>query len=82
MVLVGEGGTTALLLEQLNIASGSARLGGSSHAGRKGRVKREVGHGAGGFRDADGLEERSSSSVSRNDGIRRRAGEGTAPDLD
>jgi Uri superfamily endonuclease len=82
MVLVGEGGTTALLREELDIASGRSSLGSGGHGGGERRVQREVGNRAGEFWDADGLEKRAGGAVSWNGAVRSRASKRATPDLD
>ncbi|KAJ7862909.1 hypothetical protein B0H14DRAFT_2739603, partial [Mycena olivaceomarginata] len=82
MVLVGEGGTTALLREELDIASGRSSLGSGGHCGGEGRVQREVGNRAGEFWDADGLEKRAGGAVSWNGAVRSRASKRATPDLE
>ncbi|KAJ7824626.1 hypothetical protein B0H14DRAFT_2823388 [Mycena olivaceomarginata] len=81
MVLVGEGGTAALLREELDIASGRSSLGSGGHGGGEGRVQREVGNRAGEFWDADGLEKRAGGAVSWNGAVRSRASKRATPDL-
>jgi hypothetical protein len=80
--LVGEGGTTALLCEELDIASGHSSLGSGGHGGGEGRVQREVGNRAGEVWDADGLEKRAGRAVSWNGVVRSRASERATPGLD
>jgi hypothetical protein len=82
MVLVGQGGTTALLLEELDIASGRSSLGSRGYGGVEGRVQGEVGNRAGGFWDADCLEKRTGGAASWNDAVRGRASKWATPDLD
>lgn len=82
MVLVGQGGTTALLLEELDITSGRSSLGSRGHGGVEGRVQREVGNRTGDFWDADGLEKRTGGAVSWNGAVRGRASKRATPDLD
>ncbi|KAJ7824622.1 hypothetical protein B0H14DRAFT_2823378, partial [Mycena olivaceomarginata] len=82
MVLVGEGGTTALLREELDIASGRSSLRSGGHGGGEGRVQREVGNRAGEFWDADGLEKRAGGAVSWNGAVRSRASKRATPDLE
>jgi Uri superfamily endonuclease len=82
MVLVGEGGTTALLLEELDIACKCISLGSGGYGGVEDRVQREVGNGAGEFWDADGLEKRAGRAVSWNGAVGSRASKRATPDLD
>jgi hypothetical protein len=82
MVLVGEGGTTALLREELDIASERSSLGSGGYGSVEGRAQREVGNRAGEFWDADGLEKRAGRAVSWNGAVGSRASKRATPDLD